>query len=59
MFRLASVLYAIIGTSLAGMFVVATLVSGTNSAQTIVMAAALGFAVGLPAAWLVAKKIDA
>lgn len=59
MLRLASVLYAVIGTSLAGMFVVAALVAGTNSAQTIIVAAALGFIAGLPAAWFVAKKIDA
>lgn len=59
MLRLALVLYAIIGTSLAGIFMVAALTMGMDTAQPIIWAAAAGFLVGLPVSWLIAKQIDA
>ena len=57
MLRLASVLYSLISTTLAGTFVVAALVMGQDTLQPIVIAAALGFAVALPVTWLVAKAM--
>lgn len=59
MLRLASLLYSIIGTSLAGAFVVAALVAGFDDARGIIVAAALGAILGLPAAWMVARAITA
>ncbi len=57
MLRLASVLYSLISTTLAGTFVVAALVMGQDTLQPIVIAAALGFAAALPVTWLVAKTM--
>ena len=57
MLRLASVLYSLISTTLAGTFVVAALVMGQDTLQPIVIAAALGFVAALPVTWLVAKTM--
>lgn len=57
MFRLASILYSIIGTSLAGSFVVAALVAGFTGAQGVVASAAAGFVLALPLSWLIARQI--
>ncbi|WP_432450480.1 CTP synthetase [Aliiroseovarius marinus] len=59
MLRLALVLYAMIGTSLAGIFMVAALTMGMDTAQPIIWAAIAGFAVGLPVSWVIAKQINA
>jgi hypothetical protein len=59
MYRLASLLYSIIGTSLAGTFIVVVLVAGLGTAQWIIGAAALGAVAGMPIAWLVARAITA
>lgn len=57
MLRLASILYSIIATSLAGIGVIAVLTAGYVSTQAIVGAAVAGFVLGLPVSWLVAKQI--
>ncbi|WP_170770119.1 CTP synthetase [Ruegeria lacuscaerulensis] len=57
MFRLATTLYAMISTALAGTAVIAVLVAGTNSVATIVLAAALGFALAAPVSWRVARDL--
>lgn len=57
MLRLASMLYSIIGTSLAGTLIVAALVVGYTTAQPLILAAAAGFVLALPFSWLVAQKI--
>ena len=57
MFRLASMLYSIIGTSLAGSAIVAALVAGQTTLVPILAAAAIGFALALPVSWLVARQI--
>ena len=57
MFRLASMLYSLIGTTLAGSAVIAALVMGQDTLRPIVIAAALGFVAALPATYVVAKKI--
>jgi len=57
MLRLASILYSLIGTTLAGSAIVVALVSGYDDAQGIVAAAALGGLAGLPVAYLVARRL--
>ena len=57
MFRLASMLYSIIGTSLAGSFIVAALTMGYDTLIPIVGAAAIGAVLALPISWMVAKAI--
>ncbi len=59
MFRLASLLYSVIGTSLAGAFIVVVLVAGLGTAPWIIGAAAAGAVTALPVAWLVARAIIA
>ena len=57
MMRLASILYSLISTTLAGSFVIAALVTGYDTLQPILVAAAAGFIVALPVSWVVAKQI--
>ncbi|MEM8555688.1 MAG: hypothetical protein AAGF71_12795 [Pseudomonadota bacterium] len=57
MYRLASLLYSLIGSSLAGAFVVVALVAGYDDLQGILTAAALGAVAGLPASLVVARKL--
>lgn len=57
MLRLASMLYSLIGTTLAGSAVVVALVTGQDTLVPIVVAAALGFVAALPVTYLVARKL--
>ena len=57
MIRLASILYSLIGTTLAGSAIVVALVMGFDDLQPILVAAALGALAALPAAWFVAKRL--
>lgn len=57
MFRLATVLYSLIGTTLAGSFVVAALTMGMDTMEPIVVAAGVGALLAVPVSWFVAKKI--
>lgn len=59
MFQFTMMLYSIIGTSVAGMFIVAALVSGHDTLIPILVAAGLGAVVALPASYLVARAIMA
>ncbi len=59
MYRLASLLYSIIATSIAGTFIVVVLVAGLGTAPWIIGAAALGVIMALPVTWLVARAITA
>lgn len=59
MFQFTMMLYSIIGTSVAGMFIVAALVSGNDTLMPILIAAGLGAVVALPASYLVARAIMA
>ena len=59
MLRLASVLYAIVGTTMAGMLIIAALVSGYDTLNYILIAAALGATLGVPTAYYIAKAIKA
>ena len=58
MFRLALILYAMIGTSLAGILMVAALTAGYDTTQPVVISALIGFVIGLPVSWFVAKAIS-
>ncbi|WP_407495406.1 CTP synthetase [Pseudooceanicola sp. MF1-13] len=57
MLRLASMLYSLIGTTLAGSLVVVALVMGQDTLRPILIAAAIGFVAAIPVAYAVAKKL--
>lgn len=57
MLRLASVLYSLIGTTLAGTLVVAALTMGHDTLIPILTAAGIGFVLGLPVSFLVAREL--
>lgn len=57
MLRLAALLFIVVGASLAGILIVAALVAGLDTAQPIVIAAAIGFAAAVPVSILVARKL--
>lgn len=57
MFKLASILYSLVGTTLAGSAVVISLVAGYDTLVPILIAAAAGFLVALPASIILAKMI--
>jgi len=57
MFRMMMILHSVIATTLMGMAITAVLAAGMVGTRPIVMAAALGFALSIPASWLVARQI--
>ncbi|MBA84021.1 MAG: CTP synthetase [Rhodobacteraceae bacterium] len=57
MLRLASILYSLIGTTVAGTLVIVALTMGLDTLKPIVAAAAIGFALALPITWVVTKGI--
>jgi H+/Cl- antiporter ClcA len=57
MLRLASILYSVIGTTLAGSFMIAGLTMGYDTLYPILIAVALGAVVALPITWIISKKI--
>ncbi len=57
MLRLATLLYTLIGTTLAGTGIVAVLTVGADTLQPILYAAVAGFLVALPVSWLIAKAL--
>lgn len=57
MFRLASMLYAIIGTSVAGIFIIAALASGNDTLTPILIATVAGAVVGIPVTYFITKAI--
>lgn len=59
MFRLATILYSLVGTTLAGSAVIAALVGGHDTVQGIVTASAAGAALAVPVSLLVARKLAA
>jgi len=59
MFRLATMLFTIIGATLAGSAVVATLVAGYATLVPILIAAGVGFLAGIPVTWIITKMIYA
>jgi len=59
MFRLASILYSIIGTTMAGSLVVFVLVIGRDTLVPILLAAGAGALLALPVTWLVTRAMMA
>jgi uncharacterized membrane protein YeaQ/YmgE (transglycosylase-associated protein family) len=57
MLRLASILYSLIGTTLAGSLVVVALVTGNDTLVPIIVAAAIGAVIALPVSWYVARAM--
>ena len=55
MMRLASLIYSLISTTLAGSFVIAALVTGYDTLTPILVAALAGLLLALPVAWAVAR----
>ncbi|PCJ74144.1 MAG: CTP synthetase [Rhodobacteraceae bacterium] len=59
MLSLATLLYAIVGATMAGILVVVALVSGYDTLSYILMAAGLGAILALPTSFFIAKAIKA
>lgn len=57
MLRLASILYSLIGTTLAGIGVVAVLTAGYGTLTPILISAGCGAVLALPISYLVARQI--
>lgn len=57
MLRLASILYSLIGTTVAGTLVVVALTMGLDTLKPIVAAAVIGFVLAVPITWVVTKGI--
>ena len=57
MLRLALIIHLFIGSTLAGIGVIAALVSGYDTLNPILIAALIGFLVSFPVTWVVAKMI--
>ncbi|MFT5066251.1 MAG: hypothetical protein ACJAWC_001918 [Yoonia sp.] len=57
MLRLASILYSIIGTSVAGAFIVAALVTGYDTLLPILVAAGVGAIIAVPVSYLIANAL--
>ena len=58
MLKLAAMIYIMVGSMLAGVFVVAALTMGRMDAMSIALAAAAGALVAIPAAWMVAARLN-
>lgn len=58
MFRLFLIMYSLTGTSLAGIAIIAVLTMNMFDLKSIIVAAIAGAVAGIPAAWLVAKRLS-
>lgn len=58
MLRLVSLLYSIVGSTLAGIGVVIALTMNRYDVNSILIAAAIGAVAALPVCWVVAKKLQ-
>ncbi|WP_116130955.1 CTP synthetase [Tropicimonas sp. IMCC34043] len=58
MYRLAMLLFLVIGASMAGILIVAVLVAGMDTKTPILVAAILGFALAVPVSWIVAQRLS-
>ena len=57
MLRLLLPMYAVIGTTVAGILMIAALASGYDTTQPIIIAVIAGFVIGLPVSWVITKKL--
>ena len=58
MSRLMMMLFSMISTTLMGIGIVVALVTGYDTLQPILIAAALGFVLALPAKWIIGRQIE-
>ena len=58
MLRLTMLIYSIAGTTMAGIGVVVAVTLNRYDMASIIIAAAVGAVLALPASWLVAKKLE-
>lgn len=58
MTRLMMTLFSMVATTLMGIFVVAALVTGYDTLQPILIAAAVGFVLAIPASWAIARALE-
>jgi quinol-cytochrome oxidoreductase complex cytochrome b subunit len=58
MLKLVAVIYIMVGSMLAGSFVVAALTLDRMDAVSISIAALIGAIVAMPVSWFIAKKLD-
>jgi len=58
MSRLMMLLFSMISTTLMGIGIVVALVTGYDTLQPILIAAALGFVLALPATWIIGRQIE-
>jgi hypothetical protein len=58
MFRLFLILYTLAATVLAGSAIIAALTMNLVDLQSIIAAAAVGAAVAVPVAWMIAKRLS-
>jgi len=57
MLRIALIFHLFIGTTLAGVAMVAALTMGYDTLQPVLLSALLGFLVSIPVTWFVAKAV--
>lgn len=57
MLRIALIFHLFIGSTLAGIGVVAALTMGYDTLNPILISALLGFLVSIPVTWVIAKKV--
>ena len=58
MFALFLIVHIFVGATLAGSAVVVALATGLDTLQPLLVAAAIGFLLAIPASWLIAKRIS-
>ncbi|MBE0554348.1 MAG: CTP synthetase [Rhodobacteraceae bacterium] len=58
MTRLMMTLFSMVATTLMGIGVVAALVTGYDTLQPILIAAAIGFVLAIPASWAIARALE-
>jgi predicted PurR-regulated permease PerM len=57
MTRLAGIMFSIISTTLMGIAIIVALVTGNDTLNPILIAAAIGFVAAIPVTWIVTKMI--
>lgn len=59
MIRLAMIVYALAGPTIAGSLMVVALASGFDTVGPVILSALTGFAAAVPVAWLIARELSA
>jgi hypothetical protein len=58
MFRLALLLFVVIGATVAGVLIVAALVVGLDTKTPIAAAGLIGYVLAIPISWMVARQLS-